>query len=78
MESSAPVDGKQSDKEIGKESDKIGSEIDRIPSMMLRSTTILRTAGRSLSPGRRRPWKSGKISIRAKSRRRTGTCLWTG
>ena len=30
MESSAPVDGKQSDKEIGKESDKIGSEIDRI------------------------------------------------
>ena len=30
MESSVPVDGKQSDKEIGKESDKIGSEIDRI------------------------------------------------
>lgn len=30
MESSAPVDGKQSDKEIDKESDKIGSEIDRI------------------------------------------------
>lgn len=30
VESSSPIDGKQSDKEIGKESDKIGSEIDRI------------------------------------------------
>lgn len=30
MESSAPVDGKQSEKEIERESDKIGSEIDRI------------------------------------------------
>lgn len=30
MESSASVDGKQTDKEIGKESNKIGSEIDRI------------------------------------------------
>ena len=45
---------------------------------MRKSTTTSRTAGRSLSPGRRRLWKSGRRSIREKSLRRTGTCLWTG
>lgn len=48
-----------------------------IPLMTRRSTTTSKTAGRSLNPGRRRLWKSGRHSIRAKSRRRTGTCQWT-
>jgi hypothetical protein len=49
-----------------------------LPLMMRKSTTTLRTAGRSLKPGRRKRWKSGRRSIREKSLRRTGTCLWTG
>ena len=30
-----------------------------------------------LDPGRRRLWKSGRLSIRVKSRRRIGICRWT-
>lgn len=48
-----------------------------IPLMTRRSTTTLKTAGRRPKPGRRKPWKSGRYSIRAKSLRRTGTCRWT-
>ncbi len=41
-----------------------------IPLMMLRFTIMLKTAGRNFNPGRKRRWKNGRRSIRAKSRQR--------